>query len=114
VRVPPNRFAATAPNVSYVPCRMPCVPMYIHEPAVIWPYMVRPSASSRRNSSHVAHSGTRFELAISTRGAHSCVRHTPTGLPDCTSSVSSPSSRCSSRTIASNAAHERAARPVPP
>ena len=25
--VPPNRFAATAANVSYVPCRMPWVPM---------------------------------------------------------------------------------------
>ena len=25
--VPPNFFAATAANVSYVPCRMPCVPM---------------------------------------------------------------------------------------
>jgi hypothetical protein len=25
--VPPNRLRATAPNVSYVPCRMPCVPM---------------------------------------------------------------------------------------
>ena len=24
---PPNRFAATAAKVSYVPCRMPCVPM---------------------------------------------------------------------------------------
>ena len=28
-------------------------------------------------------------LAMSTRGAHGCVRNTPTGLPDCTSSVSS-------------------------
>ena len=37
--------------------------------------------------------GTRFELAISTRGAHSCVRNTPTGLPDCTSSVSSSPER---------------------
>ena len=61
-------------------------------PAVICPYIVRPSASSRRNSSHVAQSGTRFEFAISTRGAHSWVRNTPTGLPDCTSIVSSPSS----------------------
>ena len=26
-RLPPNRLAATAANVSYVPCRMPCVPM---------------------------------------------------------------------------------------
>ena len=43
--------------------------------------MVSPSASSRRNSSQVAHCGTSSELAISTRGAHSCVRITPTGLP---------------------------------
>ena len=35
--------------------------------------------------------GTRLELAMSTRGAHSWVRNTPTGLPDCTSSVSSSS-----------------------
>ena len=52
-----------------------------------------PSSSSRRNSSQVAQSGTRFEFAISTRGAHSCVRNTPTGLPDWTSSVSSSSER---------------------
>ena len=48
-----------------------------------------PSASSRRNSGQVAQSPTRLELAISTRGAHSWVRSTPTGRPDCTSSVSS-------------------------
>ncbi len=52
--------------------------------------MVSPSDSSRRNSSQVAHCGTSSEFAISTRGAHSWVRITPTGLPDCTSSVSSP------------------------
>src|SRR3954451_2490171 len=63
--------------------------------------MVRPSCSRRRNSSQLAQSGTRFELAISTRGAHSCVRMTPTGLPDCTSSVSSCSSVVSVRTSAS-------------
>jgi hypothetical protein len=39
----------------------------------------------------VAQSGTRLELAMSTRGAHSWVRNTPTGLPDCTSIVSSAS-----------------------
>src|SRR3954454_18585010 len=87
---------------------MPWVPMKIHEPAVICPYIVRPSVSSRRNSSQVGHSGTRLELAISTRGDHSCVRNTPTGLPDWTSSVSSPSSWRSVATIASNASHERA------
>ena len=76
--------------------------------------MVKPSASSRRNSSQVAHSGTRFEFAIRTRGAHSCVVNTPTGLPDWTSSVSSSASPRSVLTIASNASHERAARPVPP
>ena len=26
-RLPPNRARAIAPKVSYVPCRMPCVPM---------------------------------------------------------------------------------------
>ena len=40
----------------------------------------------------VAQCGTRLELAISTRGASAWVSNTPTGLPDCTSSVSwSPS-----------------------
>ena len=48
------------------------------------------------------------------RGAISWVRKTPTGLPLCTSSVSSFSSRRSVATIAWNASHERAARPVPP
>ncbi len=63
--------------------------------------MVSPSDSSRRNSSHVAHCGTSSELAMSTRGAHSCVRITPTGLPDWTSSVSSPARVFSVDTIAS-------------
>ena len=76
--------------------------------------MVSPSCSSRRNSGQVAQSPTRFELAISTRGAHSCVVSTPTGLPDWTSSVSSSPSVVSVRTIASYASHDRAALPVPP
>src|SRR4051794_38521974 len=71
-------------------------------------------ASRRRNSSQFPHSGTRLELAIRTRGAHSCVRKTPTGLPDWTSIVSSLPSVVSVRTIASYASHDRAARPVPP
>ena len=62
-----------------------------------------PSRSSSRKTSQVAHLPTRFELAMRTRGAHGCVRTTPTGLPDWMSSVSSPSSRRSSRTMASNA-----------
>ena len=76
--------------------------------------MVSPSASRRRNSSQFAHSPTRLELAINTRGAHSLVRKTPTGLPDWTSSDSSSARSRSVLTIASNASHERAARPVPP
>ena len=51
---------------------------------------------------------------MSTRGAQRCVRKMPTGLPDCTSSVSSCSSDRSERTIASNAGQLRAARPDPP
>ena len=47
-------------------------------------------------------------------GAHSWVRSTPTGLPDWTSMVSSSRSVVSVRTMASNAAQLRAARPVPP
>ena len=33
--------------------------------------------------------GSGRDFAIGTRGASTCVRNTPTGLPDCTSSVSS-------------------------
>ena len=86
----------------------------VHDPAVIWPNMLKPSASSRRNSSHVAHFGTSSELAINTRGALSCVRNTPTGLPDWTSSVSSSRNRSSVRTMSRSAWCERAARPEPP
>ncbi len=70
-------------------------------PAVIWPYIVRPSSSSRRNSGHVAQSPTRLELAMSTRGAHSCVRKTPTGLPDCTAASRRARARRACATIAS-------------
>ena len=59
-------------------------------------------------------SPSRFELAMRTRGAHSFVRRTPTGFPLWTRRVSSSPSRRSSRTIASNAAQDRAAHPVPP
>ena len=76
--------------------------------------MVSPACSRRRNSGQLAQSPTRFELAISTRGAHSWVRSTPTGLPDWTSMVSSSRSSVSVRTIASNAFQDLAARPVPP
>jgi hypothetical protein len=58
--------------------------------------------------------GTRFELAIKTRGAFSCVLNTPTGLPDCTSSVSSSLSSFKLARIWSNEAQSRAARPMPP
>src|SRR5690625_1732152 len=59
------------------------------------------SASRRRNSGQVAQSPTRLELASSTRGAHSLVRSTPTGLPDWTSRVSSSSSSRRVSTLAS-------------
>ena len=51
-----------------------------------------PCARGRETSPSVAQCGTSSALAISTRGASACVRKTPTGLPDCTSSVSSFSS----------------------
>ena len=57
---------------------------------------------------------TRLEFAIRTRGAHSLVRKTATGLPDWTRRVSSSSRRRSSLTIASKASQLRAALPVPP
>ena len=73
-----------------------------------------PSSSSRRNSSQFAQSPTRLEFAISTRGAHSWVRITPTGFPDWTSIVSSSSSVRRVATRASYASQLRAALPVPP
>src|SRR3954471_17205254 len=76
--------------------------------------MVSPSRSRRRNSGQVAQSPTRLELAISTRGAHSWVRSTPTGRPDWTSIVSSSASVVRVRTIASKLRQSRAARAVPP
>jgi hypothetical protein len=76
--------------------------------------MVSPSASSRRNSGQVAQSPTRLELAMSTRGAHSCVRITPTGRPEATSMLSSSPSVDSVRTSAWYDGQSRAARPVPP
>ena len=51
---------------------------------------------------------------MSTRGAMSWVRITPTGLPDCTSSVSSGPIVRSDSTIASKLRQSRAARPDPP
>src|SRR5579864_865657 len=76
--------------------------------------MMRPSFSSARNSFQFDQWPTRFALAINTRGASSCVRNTPTGLPDCTSSVSSLPSASSSRTMAWNEGQSRAALPEPP
>src|ERR1700760_485674 len=76
--------------------------------------MIRPSSSSLRNSSQFAQSPTRLEFAISTRGAHSWVLMTPTGLPDCTSNVSSSAGSRSGASGASCAGQVRAALPVPP
>ena len=90
------------------------MPMYIHEPAVICPYIVRPARSSWWKWSQVAHRPTKLALAMRTRGAWQWVRKTPTGLPDWTSSVSSSSSSRSAATMASKAAQLRAALPVPP
>ena len=73
---------------------------------------MRPLRSSSLKCSQVAQCGTRFELAIKTRGASACVRKTPTGLPDCTSNVSSLSRRRSTSTIRSKLSQFRAALPV--
>ncbi len=75
---------------------------------------MRPLRSSSWKCSQVAQCGTRFEFAISTRGASTCVRKTPTGLPDCTSSVSSSFRRRSTERIVSKASQLRAALPMPP
>ncbi len=76
--------------------------------------MISPARSSSRNFSQVAHFGTRFELAIRTRGASGCVRSTPTGFPLCTSSVSSSPSARSEAQIRSKLGQSRAAFPLPP
>ena len=49
-----------------------------------------------------------------TRGESTVVRNTPTGLPDCTSSVSSSPSARSAVRIASKLGQSRAALPMPP
>src|SRR4029077_791322 len=76
--------------------------------------MIRPRRSSSRNTSQVAQRPTRFAFAMRTRGASGWVVNTPTGFPDCTSSVSSSARVRSVRQIASNAGQSRAAFPVPP
>ena len=76
--------------------------------------MIRPRRSRSWNTSHVAQRPTRFAFAISTRGASGCVVNTPTGFPDCTSSVSSSPSVVRVRQMASKDAQSRAAFPVPP
>src|SRR5262249_36550711 len=85
-----------------------------HEPAVIWPYIMRPLRSSSLKWSSVAQCGTRFEFAISTRGVSECVRNTPTGFPDWTQSVSSASRPRNDLTMRSKLSQSRAARPTPP
>src|SRR4029453_3426093 len=71
--------------------------------------MVSPAASSSRNWSQVAHSGTSRELASSTLGAKLWVRNTPTGLPDWTSRGSSSPSRRRGATTRAKAPRPRAA-----
>src|SRR5689334_7599845 len=93
---------------------MPCEPMYIHEPAVIWPYIMSPFLSSSLKCSQLAQAGTRLELASSTRGASACVGNTPTGLPDWISSVSLSFNSRSDFRMASKHSQLRAARPMPP
>src|SRR3954471_9167949 len=71
-------------------------------------------SSSSRKCAGVAHFGTMLALAMSTRGARSWVRSTPTGLPLCTSSVSSGPIERSVSVMASKLRQSRAARPLPP
>src|SRR5215207_9900391 len=76
--------------------------------------MVSPAFSSSLNVFQSAHSGTRRELAIRTRGAQGCVLKTATGFPDWTSNVSSSSSPCRVLTMAQKLSQFLAALPVPP
>ena len=77
-------------------------------PGCRWPRMIRPCCSQRSKFSWVAPWGTMLLLAISTRGASSWVRKTATGLPLCTSSVSSGSSCSRERRMASKHSQLRA------
>ncbi len=48
----PGCFNLPAFNkVIVVPCTMPCGPMYMYDPAVIWPYWVTPMALNLFQSS---------------------------------------------------------------
>src|SRR5918999_1865672 len=73
-----------------------------------------PARSSSLKCSQFAQLGTRFEFAISTRGASGCVLNTPTGLPDCTRRDSSASRLFREFTMASKQSQLRAALPMPP
>ncbi len=88
--------------------------MYIHEPAVIWPYIIKPSRSYWSNCSCVAQCGTMLVFAIKTRGASVCDLKMPTGLPDWIINVSSSFNSLNERRIASKLSQFRAALPRPP
>ena len=92
----------------------PWEPMYDHPPAVICPYIVRPSVSSSWNVSQFDQCGTRCAFAIRTRGASPWVVKTATGFPLWIRRVSSSPRALRAATIAWNAGQFRAAFPVPP
>jgi hypothetical protein len=46
-----NCLRAAFITVIVVPCTMPCGPMYMYEPAVIWPYCDTPRALNLSQSS---------------------------------------------------------------
>ncbi len=71
-------------------------------------------AEIARRRHHGSLAGTIIEFEMRTRGACAWVRKTPTGFPDCTSSVSSSPSARSARTMASKHSQVRAALPIPP
>ena len=76
------RLRAAFMTVIVVPCTMPCGPMYIYEPAVIWPYCETPIALKRSQSSCDEWLGMTMPFVTITRGASLCEGKSPRGCPE--------------------------------
>ena len=87
---------------------MPCEPMYCQAPAVM-PANIESPASISSCSRGVAQRPTRLPFAITAIGERRCVRKSPIGLPDWTTSVCSSSIVLSASTMRSKLSQSRAA-----
>ena len=89
-RVAAEPLARGAPRTSRTsPAGCPACRCRSTSPAVICPYIISPAARAAGTRPSSPSRATRFEFASSTRGRPRGSRTPPTGLPDCTSSVSS-------------------------